>query len=161
MSQLELQSKQDFKQREAKVASTTPSARNLSLPPFTAPDNEPYGDNQLLKFGSQFQSEQVIEKLNEFADSTIQFGEQLLKRLLQTEQELQLNSDELIEYSENTEENKEDQIGTFYQKPTKDNSTLNAKVSQIGKSTVLGAQMIGKSIWNYFQSPSTAGQKKE
>jgi len=45
MSQLELQSKQDFKQREAKVASTTPSARNLSLPPFTAPDNEPYGDN--------------------------------------------------------------------------------------------------------------------
>jgi len=60
----------------------------LSIPPFTVPENEPYGDNQSLKFGSNFQSEEVIEKLNEFADSTIQFGEQLLKKLLQTEQEL-------------------------------------------------------------------------
>lgn len=104
MTQLESLNKQAVKKKDLKVIGSSPVGVapivrevNISLPPFSVPVNEPYGDNQILKFGTQFQSDEVINKLNEFADSTIQFGEQLLKRLLQTENELMKNSDDLID----------------------------------------------------------------
>jgi hypothetical protein len=56
MTQLEVQNKQAHKQRDVKVGPNANSERqvNTSLPPFNMPDTEPYGDNQSLKFGSQF-----------------------------------------------------------------------------------------------------------
>lgn len=117
MSQLETQNKQAVKQKETKTNGPNVvivRQINISLPPFNVSSNEPYGDNQSLKFVSQFQSDEVLDKLNEFADSTIQFGEQLLKRLLQTEQELMLDSEDAVEDTEGiiNEENKEHQVGT-------------------------------------------------
>jgi hypothetical protein len=57
ITSLEMVNKQAVKQRDQKVGNTTAiTARqvNISLPPFSSPSNEPYGDNQILKFGSQF-----------------------------------------------------------------------------------------------------------
>jgi hypothetical protein len=57
ITSLEMLNKQAVKQRDQKVgsASAQPARQvNISLPPFSSPSNEPYGDNQILKFGSQF-----------------------------------------------------------------------------------------------------------
>ena len=52
-------------------------APDPSLPPFQKIKNEPYGDNTAMKF----QGDEVLDKLNEFADSTLEFGTSLLKRI--------------------------------------------------------------------------------
>jgi hypothetical protein len=53
---LEVSNKQATKQRDQKVGlptgKLTPSHVNISLPPFNSPANEPYSDNQTLKFGT-------------------------------------------------------------------------------------------------------------
>jgi hypothetical protein len=53
---LEVSNKQATKQRDQKVGlptgKLTPRHVNISLPPFTSPANEPYGDSQTLKFGT-------------------------------------------------------------------------------------------------------------
>ena len=54
---------------------------NSSLPPFANLDIEPFGDNQKLLFPQKYQGDEVLEKINEIADTTYQFGGALLKRL--------------------------------------------------------------------------------
>ena len=51
------------------------------LPPIQRLKNEPFGDNTAMKF----QGDEVLDKLNEFADSTLEFGSSLFKRLMNTE----------------------------------------------------------------------------
>ena len=51
------------------------------LPPIQKIKNEPFGDNTAMKF----QGDEVLDKLNEFADSTLEFGSSLLKRLMKAE----------------------------------------------------------------------------
>lgn len=55
---------------------------NSNLPPFRAHLNEPYGDNVQMNFLNDFESDQVVESLKDFTQSTVKFGESLLKRLL-------------------------------------------------------------------------------
>jgi len=51
------------------------------LPPLQKIKNEPFGDNTVMKL----QGDEVLDKLNEFADSTLEFGSSLLKRLMKAE----------------------------------------------------------------------------
>jgi len=63
-------------------------APDSCLPPFNTIHNEPYGGGENL-FAKDFQGDEVIKTLNEFADSTYQFGEALFKRLVATEKNLE------------------------------------------------------------------------
>ena len=47
------------------------------------PENEPYNDTN--SFDSKFNDDMVIDKFNEFADSTLKMGESLFKRLAESE----------------------------------------------------------------------------
>ena len=53
------------------------------LPPFKKPKNEPYSDTN--SFDSKFSDAIVIDKFNEFADSTLKMGESLFKRISESE----------------------------------------------------------------------------
>ena len=67
-----------------------------ALPPFTKVSNEPFHDPKTGGIFSHFESEQVIEALNSFADTTLQrlstnglqLGESLLKKISSTGSEL-------------------------------------------------------------------------
>ena len=51
------------------------------LPPLQKIKNEPFGDNTVMKF----EGDDVLDTFNEFADSTLEFGSSLLKRLIKAE----------------------------------------------------------------------------
>ena len=72
-----------FKSRkQAQQALEELPAPDPTLPPFDPVKNEPFVDSS---FVSKFSDEVVLDKLNDFADSTLKMGESLLKRLSQSE----------------------------------------------------------------------------
>lgn len=56
-------------------------APDPSLPPFSKVANEPYGDSSSFKFND----DAVLDKLNDFADSTIKMGESFFRRISQSD----------------------------------------------------------------------------
>ena len=67
-------------QKKASEHDSVP-APDPSLPPLKKLKNEPFGDNSIMKL----QGEEVLDKLNDFADSTLEFGSALIKRLISAE----------------------------------------------------------------------------
>lgn len=56
-------------------------APDPSLPPFSKVENEPYSDSSSFKFND----DAVLDKLNDFADSTIKMGESFFRRISQSD----------------------------------------------------------------------------
>ena len=63
------------------------------MPPFKKVKNEPFGDNSIMKL----QGDEVLDKLNEFADSTLEFGSALIKRLISAETFTAINYSQMQE----------------------------------------------------------------
>lgn len=71
-----------YKQKKhAQAALDALPAPDPSLPPFNPIENEPFGDTNSFKFNDDI----VMEKLNDFADSTIKMGESLFRKISQSD----------------------------------------------------------------------------
>lgn len=82
-----LREEEALAKKNAKKGTTTPvmkpvceQAPDSCLPPFQAVKNEPFGESSL------WQTEEIIGKLGEVADSTIQFGESLFKKIFRQDE---------------------------------------------------------------------------
>ncbi|TNV72844.1 hypothetical protein FGO68_gene8289 [Halteria grandinella] len=129
---------------------------NPNLPPKQRVINEPFAD-----LGSSISNEDfqlVVSKLNEFADSTLNFGEALLKKI----EESGLN-EELSRIARKSEEliaTGSSQSMSFIRR-TKDaimaNGGTQAKVNQIKDK----AAVITGKLWGYFGSKGGAGEEQK
>ena len=72
-----IKAKQYKKKKQAQAALDACAPPDPSLPPFSEIENEPFGDTSSFKFNDEV----VFEKLNEFANSTYQMGESLLRKI--------------------------------------------------------------------------------
>ena len=63
--------------KQAQAALDKCETPDPSLPPFPEVESEPFGDSSSFKFND----DAVFEKLNEFANSTYQMGESLLRKI--------------------------------------------------------------------------------
>lgn len=64
--------------KQAQAALDAMPAPDPSIPPLAKVTNEPFGDSSSFKFNDDV----VLEKLNDFADSTYKIGESLFKRIV-------------------------------------------------------------------------------